>query len=137
MMPSKLGSPRLAARILHYAGKRVHRIPDAVWQQLETHDWPGNVRELRNAVERCVLFADSEEFPGHWLQLEQVSSQTTHCGDGLWLPLDGSQSLEDMERSILEAALEHSAGNVTAAARLLKSSRETLRYRVEKFGLAK
>jgi two-component system, NtrC family, response regulator AtoC len=118
------------------AGKRVRRIADDVWQRLEAHDWPGNVRELRNVVERCVLFADGEDFPVHWLQLEQAAALSLP-GDGLTLRLDGSLSLEDMERAIVETALARAAGNVTAAARLLNSTRETLRYRVEKFGLGK
>jgi two-component system, NtrC family, response regulator AtoC len=118
------------------AGKRVRLIPDDVWERLESHDWPGNVRELRNAVERCVLFADGETFPGHWLQLTQGAERHA-VADGLNLPLDGSLSLEDMERAIVEAALARTEGNVTAAARLLNSTRETLRYRVEKFGLGK
>ena len=55
----------------------------------------------------------------------------------LSLPLDGSISLDDMEKTIIETALARAEGNVTAAARLLKSTRETLRYRVVKFGLNK
>ena len=51
------------------------------------------------------------------------------------LPLDGSMSLDDMEKQIVSAALERSDHNVTAAARLLGTSRETLRYRVNKYGL--
>ena len=116
------------------AGKRVSLIPDEAWRRLEGHDWPGNVRELRNVVERCVLFAESAEFPIHWLQL-QAGTAPAMAGDGLWLPLDGSLSLDDMERTIVEAALARAAGNVTAAARLLGSTRETLRYRVEKYNL--
>ena len=119
------------------AGKRVTRIPDAVWTRLLAHDWPGNVRELRNVVERCVLFAQDEQFPERWLQLQSGPVQESGGGDGLWLPLDGSLSLEDMERRLIEAALQRAEGNVTGAARLLKSTRETLRYRVEKFGLGK
>ncbi len=116
------------------AGKRVRHIGEEVWRQLEAHDWPGNVRELRNVVERCVLFAEGEDFPGHWLQLEQAVARRAPA-DGLVLPLDGSMSLEAMERAIVEAALAQAGGNVTAAARILGSTRETLRYRVEKFGL--
>ena len=116
------------------AGKRVRHIGEEVWRQLEAHDWPGNVRELRNVVERCVLFAEGEDFPGHWLQLEQAVARRAPA-DGLVLPLDGSMSLEAMERAIIEAALARAGGNVTAAARILGSTRETLRYRVEKFGL--
>ncbi len=118
------------------AGRRVTRIPETVWARLLAHDWPGNVRELRNVVERCVLFAQDETFPERWLQLQSGTAAETG-GDGLWLPLDGSLGLEDMERRLIEAALERAEGNVTGAARLLKSTRETLRYRVEKFGLGK
>ena len=39
-----------------------------------------------------------------------------------------------MERKIIGEALERSDHNVTAAARLLGTSRETLRYRVSKYG---
>jgi len=129
--------PRFVAEFNAKAGKRVSRIDDAVWQRLDRHDWPGNVRELRNAVERCVLFADNEDFPLRWLQLGDAPIEPTPAGNGVWLPLDGSLSLEAMERAIVEAALDKAEGNVTAAARLLDSTRETLRYRVEKFGLGK
>jgi DNA-binding NtrC family response regulator len=128
--------PRFMAEFSAKSGQRVSRVPDAVWRELEAYDWPGNVRELRNAVERCVLFAEDEEFPGRWLRLgAPAETSAPPQGDGLWLPLDGSLGLDDMERAIVAAALEKSAGNVTAAARLLNSTRETLRYRAEKFGL--
>jgi DNA-binding NtrC family response regulator len=129
--------PRFVEEFNAKAGKRVTRIPDEAWHRLEAHDWPGNVRELRNVVERCVLFADGEEFPVRWLQLQATPQTTTAAGNGIWLPLDGGMSLDDMEKSIVETALERADGNVTAAARLLKTTRETLRYRVEKFGLGK
>lgn len=128
------------------AGKSVRHIPLAVWERLRAHAWPGNVRELRNVVERCVLLAEDETFPEHWLQLQAgppaagetadsapVSAEPT--GPGLWLPLDGSVSLDDMESYIITRALERAGGNVMAAARLLGTTRQTLRYRIQKFGL--
>ena len=48
---------------------------------------------------------------------------------------DSGLSLEAVERALLVAALEKSGGNQSAAARLLGVSRDTLRYRMEKFGL--
>jgi two-component system response regulator AtoC len=130
--------PRFIAEFNAKSGKQVKTIPDEAWRRMEAHDWPGNVRELRNAVERCVLLADDAVFPARWLQLQaSAASDQTPSGDGIWLPLDGSQSLEDMEKAIVEAALKRADGNVTGAARLLNSTRETLRYRVEKFGLGK
>jgi two-component system NtrC family response regulator len=48
---------------------------------------------------------------------------------------EGGLSLEAVERALLLAALVRSSGNQSAAARLLGLSRDTLRYRMEKFGL--
>ncbi len=54
---------------------------------------------------------------------------------GVFVPLDGTMSLEEMDRQIVTAALERTDHNVASAARLLGTSRETLRYRVNKYGL--
>jgi transcriptional regulator with GAF, ATPase, and Fis domain len=122
------------------AGRSVRVIPEAVWSALFAHDWPGNVRELRNTVERCVLLSDSATLAGQWLQLEpaagaELGPAPVPSHAALILPLDGTVTLDEMERRIVSAALERADYNVTAAARLLGTSRETLRYRVGKFGL--
>jgi DNA-binding NtrC family response regulator len=110
-----------------------------VWARLKAHSWPGNVRELRNVVERCVLLSDDEVFPAHWLQLQAdgVSAPPGKAdnANGLWLPLDGSVSLDDMDRYIIREALQRADHNVTAAARLLGTTRQTLRYRIQKYKL--
>ncbi len=130
--------PAVVAEYNAKAGKSVRKIPDEVWQSLKEYDWPGNVRELRNVVERCVLFSDGEVFPAQWLQLAAhttaVAAPSTD-GDNLVLPLDGSLSLEDMDRHIVSTALERANYNVTAAARSLGTTRQTLRYRAKKYGL--
>jgi two-component system response regulator AtoC len=122
------------------AGKKVKDIPDDVWHQLTTHDWPGNVRELRNVVERCVLFSTNHVFPRQWLQLgppvlPKGESGAQVTGDRLCLPLDGSMALDDMDCYIIETALERNHYNVMATARALGTTRETLRYRISKYGL--
>ena len=50
------------------------------------------------------------------------------------IPTDGL-SLEDNERSLLARALEKTSGNQTQAARLLRVTRDTLRYKMKKFNL--
>jgi DNA-binding NtrC family response regulator len=131
--------PPFVAEYSAKAGKSVHVIPPEVWAALRRHDWPGNVRELRNVLERGVLLSDTQTIAAHWLQLptspraDLAGSAASHDG-GLHLSLDGSLSLEDMERRIIGEALVRSGNNVTAAARLLGTSRETLRYRVSKYG---
>ncbi len=122
------------------AGKSVRVVPHAVWSALELHDWPGNVRELRNVIERCVLLSDSATLAAQWLQLESAGTARATLPApanplDVVVHLDGSMSLDDIERHVLSVALERSNFNVTGAARLLGASRETLRYRINKYGL--
>jgi DNA-binding NtrC family response regulator len=125
------------------AGKTVSVVADAIMGRLRTYRWPGNVRELRNVIERCVLLSQGRELPSEWLQIgpgipmapPHAQNQTE---DGwLCLPLDGSMALEDMDRHIIQTALERHGHNVMATARALGTTRETLRYRIQKYGLAK
>lgn len=121
------------------AGKHVKVVPEAAWAELRAHDWPGNVRELRNVIERCVLFAEGPLLPAEWLQLRRHDAKRAPGGaasaDGLFIPLDGSMALDDMDCYIIRTTLERHDGNVTAAARALGTTRETLRYRIRKYGL--
>lgn len=128
--------PLFVAEFNVKAAKQVKTIAQDVWDKLRAYHWPGNVRELRNVVERCVLFADGAAFPGQWLQLPGQSPALPHADqDGIFLPLDGSMALDDMDSHIIKTALERSGNNLTAAARALGATRETLRYRVRKYGL--
>jgi two-component system response regulator AtoC len=132
--------PVVVAEFNAKAGKSVRKIPDPVWHRLEQHEWPGNVRELRNVVERCVLFSEGETFPEQWLQLRPDPKaggavEVATLGDGVAIPLDGSVSLEEIEKQVIRAVLERTGHNTAAAARLLGTTRQTLRYRIQKYGL--
>lgn len=118
------------------SNKNIRIIPDKVAEQLAAYDWPGNIRELRNIIERCVLLATGNVFPEQWLQLPNSSNQPfISTENGIFLPLDGTLSLQDMERYIIQDVLNRTDNNVTAAARMLGTTRETLRYRVQKYDL--
>jgi DNA-binding NtrC family response regulator len=124
------------------SGQRVETVPESVWRRLGAYHWPGNVRELRNLVERCVLLADDPVFPERWLSLGEVTppahaenGSTDEETDRLCLPLDGSLSLDAIERRILSDALARNGSNVSRTARMLGTTRERLRYRVHKHGL--
>lgn len=130
--------PQFIAEFNAKSGKSVRVVEDAIWQALERHAWPGNVRELRNVIERCVLLSDGAVLSAKWLQLAPAAAPGTATrarDDEVVVRLDGSMTLDDAERAIIVAALERCAFNVTAAGRLLGTSRETLRYRVNKYGL--
>jgi DNA-binding NtrC family response regulator len=131
--------PLFVSEFNSIAGKKVSEIPDEVWRRLESYQWPGNVRELRNVVERCVLFATDQRFPVDWLQLGSAvpAAREDECGavekDRLCLPLDGSMGLDDMVGRIIEVMLQRNGNNVTEISRLLKTTREKVRYRIEKY----
>ncbi|MCX7073385.1 MAG: sigma-54 dependent transcriptional regulator [Methylococcales bacterium] len=127
--------PLFVAEYNAKAGQNVKQISPEVWQKLKNHDWRGNVRELRNVIERCVLFADGSEFPTEWLQLGKLTENATTDNLHIHLPLDGSMALDDMDKFIIQTALDRADNNLTSAARALGTTRETLRYRVRKYGL--
>jgi len=133
--------PLFVAEYNAIAGRRVSEIPDAVWERLERYAWPGNVRELRNVVERCVLFATDNRLPVEWLQLGSAVPVSGQAGDAsieagrLCLPLDGSLGLDDMVGRIIEATLRRQGNNVAETSRVLKTTREKVRYRIEKYNI--
>lgn len=134
--------PQFIAEYNAKAGRKVSKISAEAWEKLKQHHWPGNVRELRNVIERCVLFAEDANLPVQWLQLgtnqtaKQPANQTaTEDDEVIHLPLDGSMALDDMDSFIIKTALERAGNNLTAAARALGTTRETLRYRVRKYHL--
>jgi DNA-binding NtrC family response regulator len=112
--------------------KRVRGLQPAAQALLDHYRWPGNVRELRNAIERAMLLADngllgSEDFA----TLSRTSVPATFR-----LPPEGVD-LETVERQLVVQALQRAGGNQTQAGHLLGINRDQVRYRIEKFGLAK
>jgi DNA-binding NtrC family response regulator len=56
-------------------------------------------------------------------------------GDCLCLPMDGSLGLDDMVGRIIETTLERHGNNVAETSRVLKTTREKVRYRIEKYNI--
>ena len=124
----------------HYNRKfkrHIEGVSDQSAKMLLSHDWPGNVRELRNAIERAMILEESSlispaslpiaiSHPDAGESTAVIASQP-FLADGL--------SLEDNERTLLAHALEKTNGNQTQAARLLRITRDTLRYKMKKFNL--
>jgi PAS domain S-box-containing protein len=124
----------------HYNRKfkrNIEGVNDAAAKLLMSHDWPGNVRELRNAIERAMILEESSLITPPSLPIaiaRPEASLAAAAPSGLEIPTDGL-SLEDNERSLLARALEKTNGNQTQAARLLRITRDTLRYKMKKFNL--
>jgi transcriptional regulator with PAS, ATPase and Fis domain len=127
--------------IEHYNRKfkrSIENVTDGAAKLLLAHDWPGNVRELRNAIERAMILEEGASITAASLPISiarpdgngQLGSMPLDVAS----PIDGL-SLEDNERSLLVRALEKTEGNQTQAARLLRITRDTLRYKMKKFNL--
>lgn len=123
------------------ANKRVTVVTDEVWEQLFNYTWPGNIRELRNVIERSVLLSKDEVLPAKWLQLtETCDIQKEQCesyktNNEITIHLDGSMKLDEMDSFIIQTALEQNDYNVSQTADILGTTRETLRYRIQKYNL--
>jgi PAS domain S-box-containing protein len=103
---------------------------DAV-SALINHEWPGNVRELRNTIERAMLIADGASIPAAALGIRNDGPFLVKTDDDS----EGGPSLAQFERNLLLQALQKSSWNQTRASRILKISRDALRYKMKKFNL--
>lgn len=131
--------PLLAAHFLavynRQMGRDVEGFDPAASDAMQAYGWPGNVREIRNVIERAVLLA-----PGPRIGVEDLglglpgSAPRTGGGHAFPLPAEGC-SLEAVQKSLLEQALERTGGNQSRAAELLGLTRDQVRYKSEKFGL--
>jgi len=120
--------------LMERTGKVVTDIRPEARRILLNYSWPGNVRELKNVLERGIILTQDNSIGPEQLPLRLQQERASLADVAVSLPRQGI-SLEKVERSLLEQALERSRFNKTQAARLLGMSRATLRYRLKKYGL--
>jgi DNA-binding NtrC family response regulator len=111
--------------------KKEVRISDGVMEAFQEYAWPGNVRELRNVVERAVVIVNS----GAEIGLRDLPQEMSHGVQGA--EPNRENRLEVQERALILETLNQSGWNISRAAQTLGIPRSNLRYRIEKFGLAK
>lgn len=123
-------------------GKDVRRIDSRARELLLSYPWPGNVRELSHVIERAVLWSRDTTLNVDHLS---VAAPMRVAPDALAPPAAPSDQqapnqapatdLVEVERSMIERAMRDAGGNQTRAAQRLGISRDTLRYRLKKFGI--
>ncbi|KAF3998799.1 sigma-54-dependent Fis family transcriptional regulator [Glaciimonas immobilis] len=103
------------------------------------HNWPGNFRQLTNLLRTAIVMADQQHeiqhqhLPDDFLEDIELARASEQTDNTKWLVSSGA-NLEQVERSVIEKALASHGGNVSATARALGVSRNTI-YR--KIPLAK
>lgn len=112
--------------------RRVNGFTPAAQKKLREYSWPGNVRELSNCIERAMIFLES-----HWIDAKDLSvlPPPAVADEIQWTVPPTGIDLEKVESRLIQSALDQSGQNKTKAARLLGISRDTLRYRMEKYKL--
>ena len=103
--------------------KRDLRINRQSLDKLMDYSWPGNIRELQNTIEKAVILSDSSVIKPEDLYLRPVSQSRS---------FDSVATLEEMEKRMINMAIENNNGNLTAAADQLGITRQTLYNRLKK-----
>ena len=136
--------PLLAHFIRHYNSKfrkNIQGLTREADELLMHYDWPGNIRELKNAIERGMILAEGNRIAAKHLPIRiseggtmPVPMEEGSTDGGILLP-PGGMSLYDVEKELIRQAIHQARGNKTTAARLLRITRDTLRYKVKKYKL--
>lgn len=95
-------------------------------QTLLNYHWPGNVRELQHVIERAVIMSDGLEIGTADLQLNPQK-----FGGSSIIQTD--MALEEMEKLMVQKAIDKHKGNISRAATALGLTRAALYRRIEKF----
>lgn len=97
---------------------------------LKVHSWPGNVREIQHTIERGVIMSDGKQINVNDFNLSTVPVFKTGGMD-----VFDSLNLNEIEKILVQKALEKYEGNISKAAKELGLTRSALYRRLEKFNL--
>jgi DNA-binding NtrC family response regulator len=101
------------------------KINQQAHDKLLKYSWPGNIRELQHTIEKAVILSETSILKPEDLHLRQSNYSDTN---------NAFNTLEEMERLMIQQALENNNGNYTAAAEQLGITRQTLYNRIKKTG---
>jgi len=121
------------SRFAGESGKGIESISPQAMQILANYHWPGNVRELQNIVERGCALSKGPQLEAGDIHLDVRPSKAANGVTGF---LPEGMTLEQWEDEMVQEALRRANGNKSQAARLLGLSRNALRYRLSKIGIA-
>jgi DNA-binding NtrC family response regulator len=133
----------IAQHFLHEIAARrgiaAKRLDPAAEALLRKHSWPGNAREVRNVVERAMILAPTNVILPRHLKLERrqlMSFDADSVAGMIAIPTRG-KSLEEIEREAIRITMILTAGNLSAAAKVLGLSRPTLTRKLRDAGITR
>jgi DNA-binding NtrC family response regulator len=103
--------------------KPILKITRQAHERLLKYSWPGNIRELQHTIEKAVILSESSILKSEELYLKQPGHPAGN---------DSFTTLDEMEKQMIQQALEKNSGNFTAAAEQLGVTRQTLYNRLKR-----
>ena len=97
---------------------------------LKEHHWPGNVREIQHTIERGVIMSDGNEIKVKDFNLSTMPANSENITGDF-----DNLNLQDIEKMLVEKALNKHEGNISKAAKELGLTRAALYRRLEKFNI--
>jgi Response regulator containing CheY-like receiver, AAA-type ATPase, and DNA-binding domains len=122
---------RFIARFCKQYDKPLSALSDAAGTKLKAHPWYGNIRELEHAIEKAVIICDTRELTPELFQLPK-RTDPSRAENNIGTE---AATLEEMERKMIQKALNACNGNLSAVAAQLGITRQTLYNKMKKFGL--
>lgn len=111
-------------------GRSIHGFDAEALDLLEKYDWPGNVRQLRSVIERAVVACN-----GRAIREEHLPAELTGAHEQLKEADAGSVALEAVERRHIRQIWRITGGHLSETADLLGIHRNTLRRKLEQYGI--
>lgn len=109
--------------------KTVRKLSPATIKKLQKYHWPGNIRELQHAIERAVIMSDDTMLtPEDFFFLNQKPESSSDNEDDMY-------NLDEVEKKVIQRAIDMHDGNISKAAKDLGLTRASLYRRLEKHGL--
>jgi DNA-binding NtrC family response regulator len=88
--------------------------------------WPGNIRELQHTIEKAVILCENNVLKPEDFFMRPIFSAKN---------ITPEITLEEMEKRMINQAIEKNNGNLSATADKLGITRQTLYNKMKKFGL--
>ncbi|HNW56305.1 MAG TPA: sigma-54 dependent transcriptional regulator [Bacteroidales bacterium] len=99
------------------------RINSQAQDKLMKYSWPGNIRELQHTIEKAVILSDNTVLKPEDFYMRQITNGKLS---------DASKTLDEMEKLMIQQAVEKNNGNLSAAADQLGITRQTLYNKLKK-----
>lgn len=137
-------------KICHDLGVETKRLEPGVLDLFLRYDWPGNVRELEATLHRAIVMSNEStitrnDFYGFFSGPAGAATVPQDASPSLMHTLVGKidvtsevyeEVMSSVDRQLIQRALEASGGRIREAARRLGVARNTLKSKIQKYGIA-